>query len=391
MKAAAWARILLALAVAVSGAGSALAASSGKSAAGPAPVSAGSGKAAQGLSDADKVCVACHDPGGSGAANAPSCAESRQAFDPQTFARSPHGSIGCEGCHDDISVPAHPGNVKKPENACEFAKARSESCRACHARVSKAYDRSLHAVLHKEGKVGLPVCGDCHASHAVSPASVQEGPKNACLTCHADTVEQHGKWLPNAAAHMRAVACSACHAPAALRRVDLRLHRDGAPLTDADGSLRFEERARAADANSDGLEALELRALLADLEKSGVKVTLKGRVELRAGQDAHELPPKAKAIRDCVKCHDEDAAPFQNVSLSILDANARPVRYDAHKEVLVSAVTWEAMRGFYAIGGTRFKLLDYVLMAALAVGIAVPLLHLGLRRLIGRRAKEDGE
>lgn len=374
--AAAWAGVLLALA-AGAGAGCAFAAKE-------------TGKAGQGLSDADKACVACHDPGGAGAAKAPSCAESRHAFHPEAFARSAHGSIGCEGCHDDVTLPAHPGDVKKRDNACKFAKARSEACRACHARISKAYDRSLHAVLHREGKPGMPVCGDCHASHAVAPPSVQEGTGNACLGCHAGTIERHGKWLPNAAAHMRAVACSACHAPAALRRVDLRLHRDGRPLADSDGTLRFEERARAADANSDGLGALELRELLAGLERDGVKVALKGRIELRAGQDAHELPAKAKAIRECVKCHDESAAPFQNVALSVLDASGRPVRYDAHKEVLVSPATWEALRGFYAIGGTRFKLLDYVLLAGLAVGVAVPLLHLGLRRLAGRRANEGG-
>lgn len=357
----------------------------------PAADAAKSGKAAEGLTDADKVCVACHDPGGSGAAKPAPCAEGRQAFDGRTFERSLHGSIGCEGCHDDITMPDHPANVKRmAENSCKFVKARSEACRACHGRVSKAYDRSLHAVSLREGKEGSPVCADCHKPHAVTPASVQDGLKNACVGCHADTVAHHEKWLPNAASHMRAVACSACHAPAALRRVDLRLQRNGQPLTDTGGSLRFEERARAADANADGLDANELRALLADLESDGPKVVLKGRVELRTGQDAHELPAKAQAIRDCVKCHDEDAAPFQSVTLSILDADGRPVRYDAHKEVLGSAITWDAMRGFYAIGGTRFKLLDYILVIGLAGGIAVPGLHYAVRRLMARRAKTHG-
>ena len=112
--------------------------------------------------------------------------------------------------------------------------------------------------------------------------------------------------------------------------------------------------------------------------------------ELRSGIEAHELPGKAAAIRDCVKCHDENAAPFQSVVISILDADGRPVRYDAHKEILSSAVTWDALRGFYAIGGTRFKLLDYVLAIGLVGGIAVPVVHLALRRFLGRQPKDDG-
>ncbi len=69
------------------------------------------------------------------------------------------------------------------------------------------------------------------------------------------------------------------------------------------------------------------------------------------------------------------AAPFQNVTVSVLDASGRPVRYDAHKEILNSATTWDALRGFYAIGGTRFKLLDIVLAVGLVGGLAVPALH----------------
>ena len=93
--------------------------------------------------------------------------------------------------------------------------------------------------------------------HAVTTASVQEGPKNACLECHDDPTQTHRSWLPNAARHMETVACAACHAPEALLRTDLRLSVTASP---EGGSLaeRFEPLATKIDANRDGLDAYEM-------------------------------------------------------------------------------------------------------------------------------------
>jgi predicted CXXCH cytochrome family protein len=350
---------------------------------------AGADNAADGLSDDDKICLGCHGTEGmtSKLANGD---ELSLTVDGAAFARSIHRPVGCIGCHAQIKVSDHPGNVKPAASARQFALAKVDTCRACHGRVFKTYEASMHAIRLREGNTAAPVCGDCHRPHLGAPVSVQDQQKEACLACHGDTAESHQQWLPNAPSHLRAVACSACHAPDVLRKVDLRIHVGTAPLIDRDGSLEFERRARAADANHDGLDAIELSAFLADLERDGGDISLRGYIELRSGNDAHELPGKARAIKDCVKCHDENAAPFQNVTISILDAEGRPVRYDAHKAVLSSAVTWEALRGFYAIGGTRLKLLDIVLMLGLAGGIAVPALHLLVRRMFRREANNDG-
>ena len=62
--------------------------------------------------------------------------------------------------------------------------------------------------------------------------------------------------------------------------------------------------------------------------------------------------------------------------------------YDAQKEVLSSPTSVDSVRGFYAVGGTRMGALDLLLLAALAGGIAAPLGHLLLRRLL--RKKDDG-
>jgi predicted CXXCH cytochrome family protein len=340
-----------------------------------------------GLSDDDKACIGCH----ADAALSKKLASGETlslAVDGAAFAASVHGPIGCAGCHPQLKLPGHPGDVKSIDNARQYPLAKNDACRACHNRVFKTYEGSTHAVRLREGLVAAPGCGDCHRPHQITPASVQDGPKNVCVACHGDTTEPHQQWLPNAASHLRAVACAACHAPEALRRVNLQITVRSQPLTDRDGSLQFERRARTADANHDGLDAREFRALLADLERDGEEIALRGHIELRNGIDAHELPGKAGALRDCVKCHDDEAAPFQNVTVSVMSADGRPVRYDARKEILTSAMTVDALRGFYAIGGTRIRMLDILLALGLLGGISVPALHLGLRRYFGRRANK---
>jgi hypothetical protein len=180
----------------------------------------------------------------------------------------------------------------------------------------------------------------------VTPPAARDGPDNPCLVCHADAAAQHASWLPNAGRHVDTVACAACHVPDAMRRVDLRLHASGQPLRVRDGAEQFARRARTADADHNGRDASELRALLAEFERDVGSVSLRGGVELRSGIDAHELPPKQQVLR-LRRCHDADAPLFRFVTVSVLDTDGRPVRYDAHREILSAALTWEAPRGFY--------------------------------------------
>ena len=52
-----------------------------------------------------------------------------------------------------------------------------------------------------------------------------------------------------------------------------------------------------------------------------------------------------------------------------------------------------SVSGFYAIGGTRIKLLDVLLVIAFFGGISVPIGHLTLKWLFGKyrkRAQGDG-
>jgi len=351
----------------------------------PLPVAAGT--APGGLAAGDQACIACHANKGL-ALNFANGDTVSAVVDETTFRRSVHGAVGCVGCHPAVDLRDHPRGATPFATARHYALERNQSCRACHARVFRIHEGSVHAIRLREGNTAAPACGDCHRPHDVTPASVQDGPRNACTGCHGDTTSTHEQWLPNAASHLRSVACLACHAAEAVRGIELRLHVGDRRLVDGDGTLGFDRRARAADANHDGLDAGELRALFAGLEQDGHAVSLRGHVALRSGMEAHELSPRALAIKDCRRCHDERAVPFQYVTVSALDAEGRPVRYDAHKSILGSSVAWEALRGFYAIGGTRIKMLDVALALGLAGGIAVPALHFAVRRLWRRPSKD---
>jgi len=344
---------------------------------------------ADALSDGDKACLGCHAMEGmkKELANGDTLTLHIRAED---FAKSVHKLIGCQGCHTQVQLPEHPAKTRTADSARAYTIAQAETCRSCHDRVYKTYEGSMHATRLREGNAAAPTCADCHRPHQVTAASVQDGPRNVCLTCHAGAVETHVKWLPNAARHLDAVACSGCHAPDALRKVDLRLqdNRTRERLVDRDGT--FAKRARAADVNGNGLDAMELRALIADLNRDGADVALSGHIELRNGVDAHELPFKPAAVRDCTSCHREGMAQFKSVTVSVMGPDERPLRYDVHAEALHSALSVDALRGFYAIGGTRIRALDMLLGLAFVGGISVPVLHIALRRLLARRRK-NGE
>ena len=95
------------------------------------------------------------------------------------------------------------------------------------------------------------------------------------------------------------------------------------------------------------------------------KTTLRGRLEVSSGVQAHQLSEKSKAIKDCNTCHREGASPFQSVTLTIAGADGRPLRHAIQKSVLSSLTSMSSVRGFYAIGSTRIKLLDTLLVVVL--------------------------
>ncbi|OGA16317.1 MAG: hypothetical protein A3I63_00615 [Betaproteobacteria bacterium RIFCSPLOWO2_02_FULL_66_14] len=404
-----------------------------------AATSPAAGAADNTLSALDEQCLGCHSVEGMKMKLANGETLSLHV-DGAAFAKSVHNLIGCAVCHRDVTLENHPPLKKKIASLRENSLALAKICSTCHAAIFKQYEGSIHAVLQRAGSPGAPICTDCHAPHAVmsksaydaasgapcsgchdpvfkayagsvhgeaalgcanchrahdvNPATTGEQLKNACLGCHEGTLSSHKAWLPNAERHFDAVSCPACHSPTAKRKVDLRLYDAVAKerVVEKAGVPQFESRARSADAKGLGLDALALQSLLLEFNREGApkQTTLRGRLEVTTGAEAHQLAPKAKAIQDCATCHRRGADPFQSVTVSIVGADGRPVRYDAQQGVLNSMISVDSVGGFYAIGGTRIEVLDMLFVLALLIGIAVPVGHLTLTWLFRRTAKRIG-
>ncbi len=397
------------------------------------------------LSRDDQTCLACHGQPGMEKDMAEGEKLSLQ-IKGKAFAASVHNAIGCSACHADIDLAKHPAADKKKQTLREFSIAKVAVCRQCHEDKSKLYEESIHAALLREGNPMAPLCSDCHAPHAVLAKAAASGPiaevpcrkchgavfkayaqsvhglarakdsnggapicadchrahdvtaaasgnhiKEACLACHFNALQLHKSWLPNAAHHFEAVSCPACHAPMAPRRVDLKLYDSSARerVAEKSGVPRFESRAMQADSKGQGLDALALQSLLKEFNHDNGDTILRGRLEVDGGPEAHMLAAKGKAIKDCKTCHREGAAPFQKVTISIVGPDGRPLRHGAQQDVLQGPTSIDSVRGFYAIGGTRIKLLDILLVLALASGIAVPVGHLSLKWLFRKYPRQS--
>jgi hypothetical protein len=345
---------------------------------------------ADSLSDGDKQCLGCH--GSDGLTKDLADGKSLSLHIPgDVFAKSVHATMGCAACHAEVDLKTHPQKPKAIASAREFSVNMAKVCAGCHDEAVKHNQASVHETLRAGGSASAPVCTDCHSSHAVTPRTAYD----TCVACHQSAMQAHQKWLPNAGLHLEVVACAACHAPAAQRMVDLRLY-DGAAkkwVAEKDGRPEFENMARAIDADNNGLDVLELRKLLGQINRDeGLQAkNLRGRIELRTGVEAHRLSGKLQAIRDCAVCHQQGAEPFQNVTVSMVSAEGKPLRYKAQKEVLGSVLTVDALREFYAVGGTRNVLLDALLVLAVLGGLAVPIGHQILKKIITRQLAREAQ
>lgn len=400
------------------------------------------------LAAAELACLKCHDRAGPG-----KTLESGEtlslAISTSAYVDSMHKDTSCEDCHDNIDAKTHGTTITPIKSKRDFALSLRESCRTCHAKNFTQYDDSVHAAMIKDGNKqaplcsdchnvhtvrstkiagpiaatacahchedifkayakdvhgqarvangkAAPICSDCHKAHGVLAASLGNGIKDACLTCHEDAVNQHQTWLPNAGRHFEAISCPVCHAPTAQRRVNLRLYDNKAmkQVSEKTGVPQFEKLTLAADAKDMGLDERALWSLLKEFNQEGGagRTVLRGRLEVMSGIEAHQLSEKSLAIKDCNVCHQKGAAPFQSVSLTIAGPDGRPIRHDVQKDVLTSLLATESVRGFYAIGSTRIKLLDYLFLFVMLGAISVPIGHMTIKRLFkGVRDKLEAE
>ncbi len=384
--------------------------------------------------EGDQRCLTCHRAEGR-KKDLPDGDKLVLQVDGGTFEKSVHADLGCAGCHGDIDVGSHPASHKDIKSARDFALAATEVCRGCHEDKFKAWEGSVHGALARAGNVraplctgchnphgvikgaaatleGMPcqrchqdiakaylgsvhakarqkpetsyapICSGCHGSHEIKPVVSDAGPRSACVGCHAEVEEKHHAWLPNAGLHLDVVTCPACHVPGAQRQVDLMIYdnQSKAQVGEQQGVPVFEPRAGAAPGD-ETLDALALWRIVTALnpKDNPGKVTLRGRLEVRTGPEAHQLGDKSKALSNCNACHREGSDAFQNVTISIAGPDGRRIRQEASPGVLTSVISTASVGGFYAIGSTRIGLLDALILLAFLGGAGFAVAHGGTR------------
>jgi hypothetical protein len=177
------------------------------------------------------------------------------------------------------------------------------------------------------------------------------------------------------------------------RRVDLQLYDNlkHVPVGQQDAEGAFQARLEEIDATGDGLDSVELWKLVRQGSRQGqaIDVTLRGRMEVTTGVDAHRLAPRAEAVRSCESCHKGGANGFENVTVSISMPDGRKQRFEADRKVLNSVVSVDSVGDFYAPGGTRIRLLDGLLVLALVGGLAVPIGHITLGKYLRKKQRKQ--
>lgn len=397
------------------------------------------------LAEEDVACLECHDDPKL-SAKLESGETISLHISTEAFLSSMHNENSCADCHYEIDIETHGKGEIAIASKRDLGVAMADICQDCHKKKYREYDDSVHAMLIEQGSEKAPMCADCHnphtvrswklaepaaampcgkchedvfeaaandvhgkaagnqqnpapvcsgchQAHGVKAASLGTALRDTCLECHDDAAARHKVWLPNAERHFESISCPACHAPTAERRVNLRLFQgagaDQQQMLEESGVPQFVKLAKEIDKKDLGLDGSELRALLKQVAGDGAngKVVLRGRLEVSSAVQAHQLADKSKALADCTMCHQAGAQPFTSVNLTIAGPDGRPLRHDVQTEVLNSLQSLDSVQGFYVLGSTRIKLLDYLLVLVV-LGLGGGLAAHASARFVFRRIRE---
>jgi len=296
--------------------------------------------------------------------------------DEKKFNHSVHhnNGIGCVDCHADIK------HLNYQEQVPHKKQLEPVNCTMCHAEESAAFKNSVHMKIR--GKGITMNCSACHGYHYVTPQeslAVMERVNNGCAKCH-NPYQSHD-WLPQKNEHFAFVECVVCHVPEAPRHIHLtffdlvtnKLYTGQEILK----ILGIAENAfmPMLDTNKDGIINVdEFENLELMLRQKNVHAIFHAELVAEMHPIIHQVN-RGTALRDCTACHSSESPYFNAVTLVLTKDDGSVDHFQVDRAVLESF----SLRHFYALGGTRIKLLDKIGFLLLAGGFSVVLGHLAVR------------
>ena len=282
--------------------------------------------------------------------------------------------ITCVDCHADIEELNWDNDVPHPVSLAMV------NCDECHEAEGDAYLDSVHK---KAGGKGITIpCYACHGYHFVSHLeadSVFERENAFCLRCH--NPDNSHDWLPQKQTHFAFVECAVCHAPDSPRYIALRFYDlisktflSGDDLLKAMGT-DYDGFMAKIDLDKDDIISLdELETLVLLLRQKDIRGTFHGELVVEMVPTVHHIN-RGEANRECEQCHNPESAFFSEVYICLNRDDGTREHHRVERRVLESFY----VNHFYAIGGTRVRLLDKIGLALIVGGLSVVTGHLLVR------------
>lgn len=282
--------------------------------------------------------------------------------------------IDCVDCHADIEELNFDNEVPHSNALAPV------NCGMCHEAEELAYQNSVHK---KAGGKGITIpCYACHGYHFVSHLeanSVFERENIFCLRCH--NPDNFHDWLPQKQTHFSFVECAVCHSPDAPRHVALRFFDlvknkflDSDELlealnTDIAGFMPLVDNDR-----NGNIDLPELESMVLLLRQKNVRGTFHGELVVTMDPTVHHVN-RGGANRDCEQCHNPESPFFSEVHFCLNNTDGTREHFKVDRKVLESYY----VNHFYALGGTRVRLLDKIGIALVVGGLSLVTGHLGVR------------
>jgi len=294
--------------------------------------------------------------------------------------------ITCVDCHADIEELNWDNDVPHPVSLAMV------KCEECHEEEGEAYLDSVHKKASGKG-ITIP-CYACHGYHFVTHLeadSVFERENGFCLKCH--NPDNFHDWLPQKQTHFAFVECAVCHAPDSPRYIALRFYDliskkffSGNELIEAIGT-DYENFMAKIDADEDDIISLdELENFVLLLRQKDIRGTFHGELVVELVPSVHHVN-RGQANRECEQCHNPESPFFSEVYFCLNKEDGTRAFHKVERRVLESYY----VNHFYAISGTRVRLLDKIGLVLIFGGLSVVVTHLFVRIAtapIRRRKKE---